>query len=237
MAINYSIRPSILQDPAVPGLQMIQSATALNVDKDRLVREIGRQSTIARAADISAMLDNLGIVIASFCSNGQSVEIPHLGKFIPRVRGTATDKGEWIRHPEAYMTFRFNKKLVEAFGPQVQMQQTLPNKIRPTIGFMMDGATLKVNEVLTPGGVLAIKGRNLKSNISKSDEGVWFMPVDQSGTAVKVSHLVDNTYSRLTCEIPAELQAGTQYRVEIRTRIKSSKILSTSACDTVLIVA
>lgn len=76
-------------------------------------------------------------------------------------------------------------------------------------------------DILTPGGQLVIKGKNLLVTGSNDDVGLYFVNQDtKAETCVKPFKMAKNTGSEIICSIPA-LEAGT-YKIMIKTQ-KSKK--------------
>lgn len=76
-------------------------------------------------------------------------------------------------------------------------------------------------DILTPGGQLVIKGKNLLVTGSNDDVGLYFVNQDTKvETCVKPSKMAKNTGSEIICSIPT-LEAGT-YKIMINTQ-KSKK--------------
>lgn len=236
MAIKYSMRPTISENPVDGGVKMAQSSTALNIDTKTLAQEIVRQGTTVRVADAEAVLENLATALAALCARGESVKIGKFGFVTPRVKGTRNESGEWINPPKAYLTMRFDTALQRAFSANAVLEEVEAKENSPLVAQVKDGATGLFDSVLTSGGALGIIGKCLKFNPTRSDEGVYFVPAE-TGETVKAAQILDNRYSRLTVAVPTELTPGAMYRIRVRARLNNCKTLTESAYKTVLTVA
>jgi len=235
MPIPFVLRPVTLANNPVAGLQMVRSMASQKVGKEALVRAVAATGTTVSKSDISAVLENLGEALVNLCSSGQSADIEKVGTVTPRYLGTKDADGNWVKAPKFALSFRFDKDLLKQFRVYAEAEQVPAQSLKPIITQLRNSATDELNKSVTPGALLIVKGKLLKVNTTRADEGVWLIPVIEGGTAVKIAKLVDNTYSRLTCEVPSELEQGTQYIIEIRTR-KGGKTLVISSSETVLTV-
>jgi len=89
----------------------------------------------------------------------------------------------------------------------------------PFIVEIHDVVSNTVNEQITPGGVIQIRGGRLKLAEANTENGVFL--TDEQGQTVKMPNIVENKPARLIVMIPAELPAGT-YTVEVRTSFLNS---------------
>jgi len=235
MAIKYSMRPSIAENPVDGGVKMAQSSTALNIDTKTLAQEIVRQGTTVRVADAEAVLDNLATALAALCARGESVKIAKFGFVTPRVKGTRNAAGEWVKEPKAYLTMRFDSALQRAFSANAVLEEVEAKENGPVIMQVTD-ASGAIDSVLTAGAFVGIEGKYLKFNPTRSDEGVYFIPTG-TGETVKAAQILDNRYSRLTVGIPATLEAGGSYRIQVRARLNKCKNVTESSYKAVFTVA
>ena len=79
-------------------------------------------------------------------------------------------------------------------------------------------------DLLTPGGQLVIKGKNLMVTGTNDDIGLYFVNQDtKAESCIKESKMARNTGSEIICTVPA-LETGT-YKIMIKTQ-KSKKFPS-----------
>jgi hypothetical protein len=76
-----------------------------------------------------------------------------------------------------------------------------------------------VNELLTPGGVLQIRGGRLKMMPDNPDNGIFL--TDDTGMVIKMPVVIENKPARLIVMIPPDLPAGS-YELEVRTTLSAS---------------
>ncbi len=236
MSIKYQLRPGLTEEHQAQGILIAKSSTALRIDKETFIQEIIRQGTTARKADVEAVLANLGVAIAALCGRGESVTIPGFGIITPRVCGTMNAQREWINKPKPHIGIRFDTALEAAFQSCVQLEEIEPVTIRPIIHNVQDVNTGTANDKLSTGGMVGVMGKHLKFHPLMGDEGIFLVPVAE-GEAVKVLRYLDNRPTRLTFEVPAGLNPGDAYTLEVRSRKTGCKTLRTSDYATHFTVA
>ena len=205
------------------------------ISTDGLVEQILNQGSTVRGADVKAVLDNLGKAIFAVCSRGEAVSIPELGIITPRVGGVANRDGTWVSGPYVYLNMRFENSLSAAIQDKAQIEIVEATTVMPSITTVVDVASGTRNESLTSGSLGSIKGKNLRFDATKSDEGLYLIPA-AGGEAVKVALFERNSPVKLTFQWPSGLISETQYKVQVRARIGSSKTLRESAIGAILTV-
>lgn len=214
-------KPAMIVDPEKGQQYIYNVANQPIVGRDALAAEIVRQGTTVRSADVRAVLDNLGIAVAALLTDGKRVEIDGLGYISLAARGVTEQEGTAINGDAITVVpkFRFYRDLCTKVNAQTPLSVVAYTAAKPEPAECKDAATGLVNQSLTPGGMAGLSGYNLQVNVTKSDEGVWFMPPEGSAdVAMKVAGFLDNKPARLTFLVPTELTPGTAYYVEVRNR-------------------
>jgi hypothetical protein len=103
----------------------------------------------------------------------------------------------------------------------VSLQKTESVTPIPQVLEVKDSMSGKTNEVLTPGGVVEVRGNNIKLAGDDASGGLWF--VSATGNAVKASVIVQNKPSILIAMIPA-LPAGV-YSLKVVTQYSGGALL------------
>jgi len=109
---------------------------------------------------------------------------------------------------------------LRAVEKRQKLEKTNAASPQPNIQEVKDTVSGKVNEELTPNGVIEVRGYGLK--ISGDERcGLWFIP--SSGEAIKAAIFVENKPSTVIAIIPP-LAAG-DYNIRIVTQHSSGKDL------------
>lgn len=235
MAIKYRLQSCNLPNAAEKGIKQIQSRTALKIGQEELVREIIRQGTTVRAADVVAVLLNIGTAVAALCARGAAVSIPRLGTFTPRAAGSQDSKGKWIREPSGYLTVRIDPGLKKEFAALLQMEAEPPRTPAPEIRGLISEEGLPEG-TLKRGQGLLIRGKYLKFDRKNEEEGVFFTR-KQGGGEVRAKAIVRSSYSETTVTIPQELLAGENYLLQVRARLPGRQKISASAAIPIVIAS
>jgi hypothetical protein len=89
--------------------------------------------------------------------------------------------------------------------------------VRYYIAKLIDTETGEKNKVITKDGIITMIGRRLKITGNKDETGVFFLPSDMSGPAIKLpTALAANEPTRLVFKAP-ELPPGQDWYAEVRT--------------------
>ena len=159
---------------------------------------------------------------------------------IAQVRGVFANQMEKFDPKKHVILFRFNQgDLLRKELPKVNVQITGMGDSATVISHVVDKKTGEVNDLITPGGMLKIRGGKLKIAGDNPENGVYFQ--DEEGNQFKVEHrdIVTNNPSELMVEIP-QLIPG-KYRLIITTQHTSGGTLlktpRTCVYDKILTVA
>ena len=101
----------------------------------------------------------------------------------------------------------------------IKLQKSQTADILPFITELTDVMSETVNDQITPGGVIEIRGGRLKLATENPDNGVFL--IDEAGQAVKLPKVMENKPARLIAIMPADIPQGT-YTLEVRTSLSSS---------------
>lgn len=235
MAVKYRLQACNLPSAAEKGIKQVQSRTALKIGQEELVREIIRQGSTVGAADVAAVLVNIGTAVAALCARGAAVSIPRLGTFTPRAAGSQDSSGKWIREPNGYLTVRIDPGLKKEFASLLQMEPEPARTPAPEIRSLISGDGL-AEGLVRPGQGLIIRGKYLKFNRKNEEEGVFFVQ-KQGGKEVRAKEIVRSCYSEIAVTVPRGLLPGTEHLLFVRARLPRRQKLSASAGVSVTVIA
>ena len=143
-----------------------------------------------------------------------------------QIRGvfeSKTDKFDPAKHS---ILFRFNQgDLLRKEIPNIHVQVMGMGETGIVISHVQDKKTGSVNDLLTPGGTLRIRGGKLKIAGDSPDVGVAFENENGVSTKVEPQDVIVNNPSELIVEIP-QLAPGS-YRLAITTQYSGSNLLKT----------
>lgn len=114
-------------------------------------------------------------------------------------------KGVLLRDAEKEVSF----EKTNAVSPQPQVQE------------VKDSLSGKINEELTPNGVVEVRGYNIKIAGENAACGLWFVP--ETGEEVKAALLVENKPATVIAIIPA-LAAG-RWQLKLVTQYSTGGVL------------
>lgn len=227
MAVKYRLQVCNLPSAAGKGTKQVQSRTALKIGHEELVQEIIRQGSTVGAADVAAVLVNIGTAVAALCARGAAVSIPKIGTFTPRARGSQDSTGKWIREPSGYLTVRIDPGLKKEFASLLQLEPEPPRSSTPEIQGLISPEEL-ADGALRRGQGLLIKGKYLKFNSKNEGEGVFFVR-KTTGKEVRVKEVVHSCYSEIAITVPPELLPGEEYLLLVRARLPERRKIAASA--------
>jgi hypothetical protein len=138
------------------------------------------------------------------------------------IRGVFNSSEETFNPKKHTIIFQFNQgELLRKELENVQVEITGVGESNITVSQVMDVKTGSVNDLLTPGRSLRIRGYKLKLVGDNPTVGVYFVnQITAERTKVDTTDIVDNNPSELVVVIP-DLVAGT-YTVEVTSQFSGS---------------
>ncbi|MDR2887845.1 MAG: DUF4469 domain-containing protein [Bacteroidales bacterium] len=169
-------------------------------------------------SQINAVIEEFIEEVCIIVEDGGALNTPLFNAHpsIAGVFGGAADSYDPERH-RARINLQPGVRMRNA-AARMKMQKEQAPDPRPFIVEVLDVVSGTVNQQLTPGGVVQLKGGRLKLVASNPDNGIFL--ISGSG-AIKLDTIVENKPSRLIAMLPANLPQGA-YTVEVRTTLTSS---------------
>jgi hypothetical protein len=141
-----------------------------------------------------------------------------------QVRGVFDAKTETFDPSKHSLLFRFNQgELLRRAIPDIRVQVMGVGESGLLISHVVDMKTGSVNDLLTPGGTLKIKGGKLKIAGDDPQIGVWFERENFDPQLVAERDVIVNNPSELIVQIPP-LNVG-RYQLVIRTQYAVGALL------------
>ena len=183
------------------------------------IRYTGLTPTQLLAAS-KELFEEIGLIV----ENGDGVNTPIVNIY-PGMAGVyngATDNFDPKRHRcRANLTAGTQ---LNAAVKKIKTEKIVVPEALPYILEVKDILSGTVNEILTPGGVIQLRGCKLKLAPELPDDGIYL--TEENGSVTKLPVLVENKPARLMAMIPADLPQGI-YTLEVKASATTSKPLKT----------
>ena len=218
--LQYSLTENLLTDDPNDYTALVQPLGTY--DKEAIITEMLRRGTLLTRTDILAVLNGFEETVRDITRDGGTVNTPlfNTSFSISGVFDGAMDTFDGNRHK---LNVNLTKGIVmRQAESQVSLEKTGTVIPQPTILEVKDSVSGKVNEQLTPGGVVELMGVNIKIVGENADCGLWFVPA--SGEAVKAKVIVQNKPSSVIAMIP-NLSPET-YTLKVMTQYSGGKPLN-----------
>ena len=215
--ISYSLVENLLT--AAPNDFTAQTVNVRSFGMSDIVQRIMGRNPGLSAAQINAALEKFVHEVCLIVEDGGAVNTP-LMNTQPSISGVfhgATDTYDPRRH-----RIRTNMSAGAALRKatdSVKVQKVHTAEPLPFILEVHDVLSDTVNEQITPGGVLQIRGGRLKLGAQHADTGIFL--IDEAANAHKLPLVIENKPARLIAMLPADLPAGS-YTLAVRTALNSN---------------
>jgi len=199
------------------------TAQAVNVRSfgmSEIVRRIMARNPGLSEAQINSSIEEFIREACIIIADGGAINTP-LFNAQPSIAGVfhgAADTFDPRRHRVRTNLLLGSALRQSATNIRTQKVQTTENV--PYILEVRDVVSGTVNEQITPGGVLRIRGGRLRFLVDNPENGVFLLGDD--GSEIKASAVVvDNKPSNLIVVLPTDIPAGS-YELEVRTSLGAS---------------
>lgn len=217
--LKYSLTENLLTER--PDDYSAQTHSIASLDKEAIINRMLSRGTLLTRTDIVAVLNNLEETIVDALLEGNNINLPlfNTSFSISGVFEGPLDSFDGNRHK---LNVNLTKgTLLRTVEKEIKFEKTNAITPQPQIQEIKDSVSGAVNERLTAGGVVEIRGYNIKITGNQPDCGLWFIP--DSGEAVKATVLIENKPSTLIAMIPALAQGA--YRIRVVTQFSGGKEL------------
>lgn len=218
MAVKYNLREN--------SLASAKSYTARphdvpSYDLDGIIGRMLEQGSTVTRADIVAVLTSFFQTVGTLTAEGYVINTK---LFRTNFSISGTFEGVQDVFDKSRHTLRLNINTGEVFKDalaKVQLGKTPYPESIPQILEVIDNASKSLNDEVTSGGILEIKGNHIKVEGDNADNGVYFVTMD--GTKHKAISIVENKPSRLFAVLPT-LSPG-KYILQITTQYNKGNVL------------
>ena len=220
--LQYSLTANLLTpDPndcvAVPANVRVYNFTEI---LDRVTQKYTGLTPTQLLAASNELFEEIGNIVG----DGGGVITP-LVNIYPGMSGVyngATDTFDPKRH-RCRAIFTAGKIINESVK-KIKTEKIIVSEPLPHILEVKDVTGGSVNDILTPGGVVELRGCKLKLVPELPEDGIYL--IEENGAVTKLSILVENKPARLMAMIPADLPQGI-YTLEVKASATSNKPLKT----------
>ncbi|MCW9705612.1 DUF4469 domain-containing protein [Fodinibius salsisoli] len=193
--------------------------------REDLIDDITSPGSILKPTETNAVIDNYWQRITGYIRDGEAYRDDYIRtRFgISGVFQNDEDQYDPARHQ--VLISIVPKDSVTDAADDINLQKVDGQAIRPEVETIYDWGSGTDDDILTPGGVLEIKGTHLKIHNNIEEEGVFFVNQADS-TETAATHIRTSEPKTLTLQVPEGLTAGT-YRIEVRNTTYNSDSLRT----------
>ncbi len=216
MQLNYSLVENLLTER--PDDYSAQTHSLGSVGREALISRILSKGTLLTRTDVLAVLNGLEEAVVDTLLEGYTITAPlfNTSFSISGVFEGATDSFDPNRHR---LNINLTKgTLLRDVEKRIKLEKIHSTAAQPQIQEVKDSVSGTVNEKLTTGGVVELRGYSLKIKGDNPACGLWF--VAENGEETKATVFINNKPSNVIAMIPA-LAAGS-YRVKIVTQYNGS---------------
>lgn len=217
-----------LMTPA-PNDHMAQTVNLRSYDEPQIIEHMLKRGTSLTKTDLLASNQLRTEVILDLLADGAAVNTS-LCNMSPSISGVfegAADSFDPSRHKVNINIYA--NTATRDVAKKIKVEKVQVADPSPYIVEVKDVVSGTVNETLTPGGILELRGSRLKFVATNPTNGLFLVP--ETGSEIRIEVIAENKPARLMALLPAQLAAGTYY-VEVRTTFsqgnaKESKQLKT----------
>ena len=197
--LKYSLIENLLTERPDDYTALVQPASSY--DKEAVIAALLQRGTSLTRTDILAVLNGIEETVADITETGGTINTPLIctSFSISGVFEGPLDTFDATRHKLNVNTTKGT--LLRNLEAKIALEKTSTVSPQPQILEVKDSVSAKLNEILTPNGVIELFGNNIKIAGDNADCGLWFVPA--SGEAVKAQIVIQNKPSTLIAMIPA----------------------------------
>jgi hypothetical protein len=218
------LKYSLVRNPLVdkPEDYTAQTSGSDTYDKAKFIKRLLGKGSLVTETDALAVLNAIESTVADIISEGSTINLPlfNTSFSISGVFDGAHDSFDNNRHK---LNINITKgTLLRNLEKSIICEKAGPTGPVPRIQEVKDSLSGRLNEMLTPGGVVEIYGYNLKIQGETPPCGLWFIKEDDN-SSFQAQVLITNKPSVVIGVIPDLLPGN--YRVKIVTRFSGGREL------------
>lgn len=187
-------------------------------DKDEFIKRLLKKGTLMTKTDAVAAMNAIEDTVVEILKEGGTLNLPlfNTSFSVSGVFEGPLDNFDGKRHK---LNIKLNKGiLLRELEKRIQMEKAVAVTPQPIIVEVKDSLSGKVNEMLTPNGVIEVRGVNIKIVGEEPECGLWF--TNEDGKDEKATVFIENKPSVVIAAIP--VLAPGSYQLKIVTQYTSS---------------
>ena len=220
MSVKYSLVENLLTEREDDYSAQVHNS--VSYDHAAIVVRMANRGNLLTKIDIEAVLNAYTDEVEMILDEGGNINTPlvNTSSSISGVFDGPLDSFDPNRHKYNINVTKGTR--LRAVEKRQKLEKTNTVSPQPNIQEVKDSISGKVNDILTPNGVIEVRGYSLKIS---GDEGcgLWFIPTQ--GEAVKATIFIENKPSTVIAIIPP-LATG-DYNIRIVTQHSGGKELKT----------
>jgi hypothetical protein len=214
--LEYALSENMLTPD--PNDYMAQPVNVRSYEMPEIIQRISARYPGLSPTQISSAINEFFDEVCIITEEGENVITPVFRTEFstPGVYNSAVDSFDPKRHA-LKINLNAGTRLLEA-AKKVKLTKVIVAEPTPHILEVKDVISDSVNDTLTPGGIIQIRGGRLKFIPSEENNGVFL--INESGENIKLTVIAENKPARIMAMLPTELSQGT-YLLEVRTTFSS----------------
>jgi hypothetical protein len=227
MNVKYYLVENLLTER--PDDYQAQVTSTASLDREAVIDRILKRGSLLTRTDILAVMNGIEETVADALLEGCTLNLPlfNTSFSISGIFDSPMDSFDGNRHK---LNINLTKgTLLRETEKKIRLEKTAAHAPHPTIQEVKDSISGIVNEKLTAGGVVEIRGYNLRIEGDDPTCGLWF--VGEDSTETKASVIIENKPAKVMAMIPLlpagkyQIKTVTQYSNGVRL-LKTPKIFS-----------
>ena len=187
-------------------------------DKNAFISRLLKKGYLMTKTDAIAAINAIEDTVVEILREGGTINLPllNISFTVSGVFEGPLDNFDGKRHK---LNIKLNKGvLLRETEKRIVMEKTVAVTPQPIVLEVKDSLSGKVNEMLTPNGVIEVRGVNIKIVGEEPECGLWF--TNEDGKDEKATVFIENKPSAVIAVIPV-LAPGT-YQLKVVTQYTSS---------------
>jgi len=218
--LKYTLIKNILTDQPNDYSALTYAKESYN--KTKFIKRLLGKGTLLTETDAVAALNAIENTIIEIIEEGSILNLPLFNTSFS-ISGNFNGPLDSFDSNRHKLNINLSKgTLLRAAEKRVAIEKINKNLPQPNILEVKDSISSKKNEILTPGGIIEVRGNHIKISGDDPACGLWFVG---NNTGVKACTFSENKPSTLIAMIPA-LDKG-EYQLKIITQHSRSRILKT----------